>query len=326
MQEIIDNLIAKKLSGNAIESDLAELQAWIGKDPGNAAYFEEARRLWHLSGSLKKTEEAVDTDVPWNEFRALAGMRMQKKRRSPRVLYLRAAAAFFFILVSAFLLVYVIPGEETKLAHAGSVPYHADTIIKLTPVSQLADPPVAGDTGVVATAQEKKTSRARKRHGVVMIAVSSEDSGMVFRLPDNTLVYLNKFSKLTYPEKFSGSQHVVYLSGEAYFEPASGTDLFVHCHDTRTRALGSFFNVKCMRDGVVEISAISGEIEISTENATSLSGVVLKSGEQLLYTASTKNVAKTKVSRKDKWWKKGGFRTMIRNFFNRIIHPRDSSK
>ena len=326
MQESIDNLIAKKLSGNAIESDITQLQAWIEKDPANAAYFEEARRLWNISGSLKSPEESIDADNAWNEFRALAGMRMQEKRRSPRVLYLRAAAAFFFIVVSVILMIYLMPGEETKLAEARTVPFHADTILKPAATVQASDEPVDPDTAGIIVAPEKKSPGVRKRRHVVMIAVSSEDSGMVFRLPDNTLVYLNKFSKLTYPEKFTGSQHVIYLSGEAYFEPQPGTDLFVHCHDTRTRALGSFFNIKGMRDGLVEISAITGELVISSASAASLSGFVLKAGEQLVYNTGTKSVEKARISKRDKWWKKGGFRTMIRNFFNRIIHPRDSSR
>ena len=52
----------------------------------------------------------------------------------------------------------------------------------------------------------------------------------------------------------------------------------------------------------------------------------LRGGEQVTYNTATKQLSKSKVSRKDKWWKRGGFRMFIRNFFNKILHPRDSGR
>lgn len=323
MQERIDNLIAKKLSGNASTEESAELQSWINQEKANADHYAEAKRIWQLSGALRSNEQHLATDTAWNEFRALAGTGIRKKRRMQRTILLRMAAAFFFLVVTSMLVVYLLPGNEPQIADTGQLRQHADTLVKVFPVETTATMPAQENDSVAIISQEKVRSVGKRRR-MVMIAVSSEDSGMVFRLPDNTLVYLNKFSKLTYPEKFTDAAHLVHLSGEAYFEPALGSDLFVQCHDTRTRAFGSAFNVKGMRDGVVEISAIDGEIEISAEKEGYFSPVRIRSGEQLIYDTQTRALTKTKVARKDRWWKKGGFRTFIRNFFNRIIHPRDT--
>lgn len=325
MQRKIDNLIAKKLSGNASGRDIHELSEWREMNEANEAYYQEAKKMWLVAGSLD-AEVEDETEMAWQEFKMMAPEESQIKpaKTTSPVFYLRAAAVLIFVITSLYLMRLVLfPDNTPELALSTAVINYTDTfesarITSPAPADTMAESPVE--------APEKRHLPKRK-YKVAMIAVSSEDSAMVFTLPDNTRVYLNTNSKLVYPETFVAARHTVYLSGEAYFEMSSGgTDLYVDCHNTRSRALGSAFNIKGMRDGVVEISAISGTLEIGKIDDPSYPLISLKKGEQVVYNTANHDIKKSHLSRKDKWWKFAGFRQMVKQFFNRILHPQHSAE
>jgi len=99
-----------------------------------------------------------------------------------------------------------------------------------------------------------------------MIAISTNSHQSEVILPDESKVYLNKYSTLTFPEKFSRKDRNVILSGEAYFEitPEENRSFRIQTLNGATiEVLGTTFNVNT--DSVsseVMVHVTSGKVSI----------------------------------------------------------------
>ncbi|MCK5134941.1 MAG: FecR family protein [Bacteroidales bacterium] len=88
-------------------------------------------------------------------------------------------------------------------------------------------------------------------------------------LPDNTLVYLNSDTRLSYNTNFGKKNREVFLEGEAYFVVTynSNKPFIVHTCENEIEVLGTAFNVKAYPDGNIhQISLERGKILISDQN------------------------------------------------------------
>jgi transmembrane sensor len=117
-------------------------------------------------------------------------------------------------------------------------------------------------------------------------------------LPDGTRVWLNAASSLKFPSRFSGTERLVELNGEAYFEvtklslaSASGgvkhkMPFIVVSRGQKVEVLGTHFNVNSYSDeDKVKTTLLEGTVRVSrypeAENIKS-SEVVLSPGQQSL--------------------------------------------
>lgn len=83
-------------------------------------------------------------------------------------------------------------------------------------------------------------------------------------LSDGTTVWLNADSRMTYPSKFTGSNRVVKLQGEAYFEVAKDKKhpFIVIANGVKTRVLGTEFNVRNYSLDDSHVTLIRGSVEV----------------------------------------------------------------
>jgi len=84
-------------------------------------------------------------------------------------------------------------------------------------------------------------------------------------LPDNTEVWLNAGSTLRYSTHYDITGRSVHLTGEAYFDVESTSDMpfRVHAHDLIINALGTEFNVKAYpEEKQVETTLVSGIVSL----------------------------------------------------------------
>lgn len=104
-------------------------------------------------------------------------------------------------------------------------------------------------------------------------------------LPDGTKVWLNAVSSLHFPAGFTGSERVVQLTGEAYFEVAKMAKVpFVveiqpaaGARGGRVEVLGTHFNVKAYNDeATINTTLLEGSVRMTSSKAH----YVLKPGEQ----------------------------------------------
>ena len=85
-------------------------------------------------------------------------------------------------------------------------------------------------------------------------------------LPDQTEIVLNRYSSLTYPERFRGKDRKVQLQGEAYFEVSKDA---AHPFKVETGAiivqvLGTHFNVEAYpEDTQVKTTLLEGSVSVS---------------------------------------------------------------
>lgn len=109
-----------------------------------------------------------------------------------------------------------------------------------------------------------------------------------FMLPDGTLVWLNKDSKLSYPESFNDQQRVVTLEGEGYFEVVHDekNPFYVETGDLTIRVLGTVFNVKNYSDEIIsETVLLSGKVEVDMKNDKA--PVILSPDQKITYDRQT---------------------------------------
>lgn len=99
-------------------------------------------------------------------------------------------------------------------------------------------------------------------------------------LGDGSTVVLNAASSITYPTAFTGTERVVEMTGEVYFEIARNIDkpFIVKNGKTRVEVLGTHFNVNAYDDeGMTNVTLLEGSVKVSQlQNSRNL---VLKPGQ-----------------------------------------------
>ncbi len=103
-------------------------------------------------------------------------------------------------------------------------------------------------------------------------------------LPDSSLVTLNAGSSITYPERFTGEQRAVQMSGEIFFDIKHDPDhpFIVNTESLMTKVLGTTFNIKAYGENQdIKISLATGSIKISNGDYTM---ATLYPDEQFVYT------------------------------------------
>lgn len=87
-----------------------------------------------------------------------------------------------------------------------------------------------------------------------------------FRLPDQTIVWLNSGSKLRFPEEFDSTVRLVELEGEAFFEVAENKNqpFQVISDGLITTALGTSFNINTIPQDHLSIALVTGKVSIKT--------------------------------------------------------------
>jgi len=99
------------------------------------------------------------------------------------------------------------------------------------------------------------------------------------RLSDGTMVWLNAASSIRFPATFTGSERLVEVTGEAYFEVAQDASRVfkVNVNDMQVMVLGTHFNVMAYEDEkMIKTTLLEGAVKVSRQHQA----VVLKPGQQ----------------------------------------------
>ena len=98
---------------------------------------------------------------------------------------------------------------------------------------------------------------------VAMQTVSAGAAISVITLPDQTKVTLNRYSSLTYPDRFKEDRREVQLQGEAYFEVEKDArhPFVVKADPVEVEVLGTHFNVEAYPgDAEVKTTLLEGSV------------------------------------------------------------------
>lgn len=114
---------------------------------------------------------------------------------------------------------------------------------------------------------------------VRMATIQATEAVKSDSLPDGSIVTLNKYSQISYPEVFPGDKRSLQLNGEAFFKvkPDKKKPFEVHTNNVTITVVGTSFNVRSRGD-TTEIIVETGIVKVATEKQT----VLLTAGQKAL--------------------------------------------
>jgi len=232
MSELPYDKLAKYLKGNLTVSERAEVEAWIQADPANEEIFASLKQVWDHSDARVETEETA-TDAQW---KTLEAQLLAETRYATRVRSLKRT-----LTSQPMRRVYGIAASLALIIISYLVLFPADQMQKIRDRGQprVVEAPVE-DIQVVAGAEVKQVA-----------------------LPDQSQVWLDAGSTLTYTTAFNTTDRTVRLTGRAFFDvQRDETKAFIiHARNTRVEVLGTSFSVSAIPDQeTVEVTVVTGEV------------------------------------------------------------------
>lgn len=128
---------------------------------------------------------------------------------------------------------------------------------------------------------------------VEWLSVQTENEDKEIKLPDNSMVHLNKNSELSYTKNMDGKKRLVKLKGEAFFEVEHNPNkpFIVETTNETVTVLGTSFNVKIIDQAVTEVAVVTGRVEVNQIQTNQK--LILEKGQ-----IATSNIQKKFVKRK----------------------------
>jgi transmembrane sensor len=258
-EEHIWNLIAKKLSGEASERELQELERILHQDPDLHYSMQPIIDLWRPEQYVDKQEglsafdrhlermEQLNIDFhkqdsfSFDDEGAFSSDRQGGSINTYKKVFLWSALS-----LGMFIGILLLTIRFFNSAHSSN---------NINP-------------------REKLTSEIYTRNGSKTNVV----------LPDGTQVWLNAGSKITYDKQYAIAAREVNLTGEAFFDVVKNKDkpFIIHTGKIDIRVLGTAFNVKSYPgEKTIETSLIRGSIEVTFKDRPA-EKVILKPNEKLV--------------------------------------------
>lgn len=117
-------------------------------------------------------------------------------------------------------------------------------------------------------------------------------------LPDGTQVSLNKTSKITYPEKFDGSERRISFNGEALFQVAHNPEMpmIIETDNLRVKVLGTTFDlINYPESNEILLYLQEGKVlfySVDPTNGSVVEQIVLTPGQIGVYNKATNEISK----------------------------------
>ena len=296
----IIRLILGHWAGKLSEPEKKELDNWLAQSEKHRIYFQK----WcddERQNELLSKIGCYDPGEGWQQV--VRKRNMRRNRRWWLVAAASVAILFGGLAVYRYSKIPVslpLASEETSL-------YPGKRMARLITPS--------GETVLLDTLRQTDTQQMKLHndHGRVVIQAARGDANadqpvyhcqevprggeFSFLLPDSTTVFLNAESRLRFPDRFvPGSERIVYLSGEAYFDVKRDprSPFLVCLEHSAVKVTGTSFNVKAYPDDTNEATTlISGTVSMGI--GTTEQWIVLKPGEQGYYDATRKTLLQQTV-------------------------------
>lgn len=296
----IIRLILGHWAGKLSEPEKKELDNWLAQSEKHRIYFQK----WcddERQNELLSKIGCYDPGEGWQQV-----VRKRNMRRNRR--WWLVAAASVAILFGG-LAVY----RYSKIPVSLPLASEETSIYPGKRMARLITP--SGETVLLDTLRQTDTQQMKLHNdqGRVVIQAACGDANgdqpvyhclevprggeFSFLLPDSTTVFLNAESRLRFPDRFvPGSERIVYLSGEAYFDVKRDprSPFLVCLEHSAVKVTGTSFNVKAYPDDTNEATIlISGTVSMGI--GTTEQWIVLKPGEQGYYDATRKTLLQQTV-------------------------------
>ena len=296
----IIRLILGHWAGKLSEPEKKELDNWLAQSEKHRIYFQK----WcddERQNELLSKIGCYDPGEGWQQV-----VRKRNMRRNRRW-WLVAAASVAILFGGLAVYRYRKIPVSLPLASEETSIYPGKRMARLITPS--------GETVLLDTLRQTDTQQMKLHNdqGRVVIQAACGDANgdqpvyhclevprggeFSFLLPDSTTVFLNAESRLRFPDRFvPGSERIVYLSGEAYFDVKRDprSPFLVCLEHSAVKVTGTSFNVKAYPDDTNEATTlISGTVSMGI--GTTEQWIVLKPGEQGYYDATRKTLLQQTV-------------------------------
>ncbi|MFC2137209.1 FecR family protein [Bacteroidota bacterium] len=117
------------------------------------------------------------------------------------------------------------------------------------------------------------------------IVVATTIDQREIKLPDGTIVTLNRNSNIEYPRKFAKNNRMIAFNGEGFFEVVkdSKRQFIIQTENTTTTVLGTQFNLEAYHENEkVIINVTEGKVMFSLKKDKNMN-VILTKGEEGIY-------------------------------------------
>lgn len=139
----------------------------------------------------------------------------------------------------------------------------------------------------------------------LIVSGSELKNNEAYQLADGSLVYLQGNSEISFQESFGSKNRELNLKGQAFFEVRKNKELpfVIVTNNTKTKVLGTSFNVYSDSLGEVKVSVVSGVVRFYSNEKNS---VKLHPHEQGIYNPITAQIKKADVKNQNFMaWKTG---------------------
>ena len=216
-------LVAKKLSGEASESELRELELMLSSNIELDRKYTLLRQFW---AEELNTNQALVED----------GLQKVLQRLD-------------------------LPSETPSKYHPVEEKRYVWSTLKRTAIAAANIAAIVSVIFLVKSSGSKNSpaadmSKLEKKQ-------NSKGTKSIIELSDGSKVWLNADSKIQYPPLFAGNTREIYLDGEAFFEVSKNAQkpFIIHLANGTVRVLGTSFNVRAYdNEKVVETSVATGKV------------------------------------------------------------------
>ncbi len=285
----MNNVSAKKLlikyrEGECTPEEIAVIESWYldFDDEENAITLEE----------LDNAKDNIWTSLPVHE----SVNPKQFKLWSGTMRIAVAAMILLSVSVGLFLANRKTGGEEiTAIVNSNIVPGGKKALLTLANGKSI----ILSDAQNGKLADQTGTSVFKTANGEIVYNAENDNASKVeynqlsiprggyyvLTLADGTKVWLNSESSLKYPTDFIGTERIVELTGEGYFEVAhrKNQPFKVITNKQTVEVLGTHFNINAYdNEKVTTTTLLEGSVQIQKTNQPKNQPTILKPGQQAL--------------------------------------------
>ena len=270
----IEELIYRVLAGDASEEERCELEAWVRESEEHRVFFHKVERAWY-TGKYAVRWKNVEMRSAW---KAVEHKREARGRK--RVVRIGWSVAAAVVLVVGLAWMFLPSGEENMPVAMVQAPVgkpgESKALLVLSSGERVALGGEQADTirenGQSILREKDYIDYSREKGDGVTETIYNElivPVGGEYRLllADGTVVYMNSESRLKYPVRFTGSERLVELEGEAYFEVERDEErpFVVRTSRLDVTVLGTGFNVMAYKkDARTEVTLVNGKVDVTS--------------------------------------------------------------
>lgn len=258
MDTQIWNILGNHLKGESDKDEEARLKQWLQQSPENQQILEDVKQIWEKTGNLDTSKWApkVDLDEEWGAFKNLTAENDKVEKSKP------------------------LENDSSK----------GKTLAFPAWIYRVAAALVLG----LGLAYYLNYTGGPALNKNIIVHNSHLEKTKVL-LPDQSEIWLNQQSEISYDSDFGISHRTLSLQGEAFFDiQKSEVPFVINTNQTKTEVLGTAFNLRSFAEET-ELTLIRGSVAFSEKDNPD-NKVILIPGERAIHQVGSDQILKSENS------------------------------